>query len=104
MKKIILPYLVLFFACASYAHAAQLYPNGTYGPDGPYTMAPDGTYHSGTSTQLYPNGSYGPAGNSILHPDGSYGTGSGSYLRPDGSYGSTPNYELTPNGQYVDKY
>ena len=76
---------------------------GDLGPDGDMTMAPDGSYHSGSSTQMYPDGSYGPSGDYHMHPDGSYGPGHNSYIRPDGSYGSTPDYEMTPNGGYVDR-
>lgn len=32
------------------AAAFQMYPDGSYGPDGNMTMAPDGSYHSGSST------------------------------------------------------
>lgn len=85
------------------ATAFQMYPDGTYGPDGVSTMAPDGSYHSGRSTQMYPDGSYGPSGDYHMHPDGSYGPGHNSYMRPDGSYGSTPDYEMTPSGGYVDR-
>lgn len=83
--------------------AFQMYPDGSYGPDGDMTMAPDGSYHSGSSTQMYPDGSYGPSGDYHMHPDGSYGPGHNSYMRPDGSYGSTPDYEMTPSGGYVDR-
>ena len=85
------------------AAAFQMYPDGSYGPDGKMTMAPDGSYHSGSSTQMYPDGSYGPSGDYHMHPDGSYGPGHNSYIRPDGSYGSTPDYEMTPSGGYVDR-
>lgn len=84
------------------AAAFQMYLDGSYGPDGNMTMAPDGSYHSGSSTQMYPDGSYGPSGDYHMHPDGSYGPGHNSYMRPDGSYGSTPDYEMTPSG-YVDR-
>lgn len=85
------------------AAAFQMYLDGSYGPDGNMTMAPDGSYHSGSSTQMYPDGSYGPSGDYHMHPDGSYGPGHNSYMRPDGSYGSTPDYEMTPSGGYVDR-
>lgn len=103
-KPILLTALFTGLAAVSLPAAAfQLYPDGTYGPDGDVTMAPDGSYHSGRSTQMYPDGSYGPSGDYHLRPEGSYGSGHNSYLRPDGSYGSTPDYELTPNGRYVDR-
>lgn len=85
------------------AAAFQMYLDGSYGPDGNMTMAPDGSYHSGSSTQMYPDGSYGPSGDYHMHPDGSYGPGHNSYMRPDGSYGSMLDYEMTPSGGYVDR-
>ena len=98
------PLPVLFsLLLASPAAALQLYPDGRYGPDGQITMAPDGTFHSGSGVQMYPDGSYGPQGEIHMHPDGTYGTGSGSFLRPDGSYGSTPEFDMAPDGSYVDR-
>ncbi len=88
-----------FVPCSAF----QLYPDGTYGPDGNITLAPDGSFHSGNSIQMYPDGSFGPQGNIQLHPDGTFGTGNGSSLRPDGSFGTTPDFEMTPDGTFVDK-
>ncbi len=103
-RKIMLPAAIAaILLAAAQASAFQMYPDGSYGPDGPMTMAPDGTYHSGQGSQMYPDGSYGPQGSIHMHPDGTYGTGSGSYIRPDGSYGSTPGFEMTPDGKYVDR-
>ena len=104
-KTIMIAAAALMFLClhADAPHAFQLYPDGSYGPDGNMTRAPDGSFHTGDSVQMYPDGSFGPQGNIRMHPDGTFGTGSGSFLRPDGTYGTTPDFEMAPDGSYVDK-
>lgn len=75
VNKVIILVLSLLFCCNN-VFAYQLYPDGSYGPDGDF--------------QRYPNGTYGPSGNIQLHPDG--------------SYGDTEEFELAPNGSFIDSY
>lgn len=94
---------VFFISLTGVSQAAQMYPDGSYGPDGDYSLRPDGTYGPGKSFQMYPDGTYGPEGEYSIKPDGTYGPGRGSYIRPDGSYGGTPAFEIAPDGTYIDK-
>ena len=60
---------VFFISLTGVSQAAQMYPDGSYGPDGDYSLRPDGTYGPGKSFQMYPDGTYGPEGEYSIKPD-----------------------------------
>lgn len=92
-------------------HAAQLYPDGTYGPDGPYQLMPDGKYAPdyGQGSQVLPNGEMAPRVEDgyRMAPDGSYvpNTPQGVLMTPNGDF--LPNFgkgwQMAPDGSYVPR-
>lgn len=101
-QMLLLTSLLASAACSAF----ELNPDRSVSADGPVTMAPDGTFHSGTDTQMTPAGGfvgqYGRDRGTSMNPDGRFTGGNTGYLRPDGSYGSTPFSEMTPGG-FVDR-
>jgi len=90
-RQVIMKIRLCFFILATYASGAFAQ----------VTMAPDGSYVSGSQTTMAPDGSYVGGSQTTMAPDGSYVGGSQTTMAPDGSYVGGTQATMAPDGSYV---